>query len=563
MFQSRAEWFEHEMQVHRKSWFCLFCDRESKTSEQLLQHMQKQHGETILEAQVFTILKSCERPVQGISPTACCFCGDWKVSNDAARSDADILVTPTQFRRHLGKHLEQISLFALPRRHVDDDNNNEGDQDSNRALENTSDSNSHQTEEAEEVEEVINLDQLRLLEIRGRVERIRTRKRKTLMDTISSADSRLLEQLQLLWEQALIKRTSLYGPDHPHTTELIEDLAVLYQVLERWDVLVRLRRDALKRVSKDENASVSQVTMDYDRTTAIVLLMKAYRDQDATVALDNLRMNLMRQTHISQSYPTICNTAYVLVDHGFLSEARELCTRANEMMRTSDYPPELCVLARLLGRVGMVDEAELLAYRILRILKEDKIDVIDKEFKVELSELARTFIRKEKSELGQLLRLAAMGLSTKELPFPRHESEVALPTLGTSTIVTDNSQNKPLSQHDDNERAYPATEPIHNSIVPHSQLEETGNSESTELGKGTDLMGTYVPDEEVLGYVNDIVQKILNRPDPIPIDADLFSYGIDSLQYVETMQGIFKNEVMPLKLEVATQVLLDNRTIEG
>ena len=423
-----------------------------KTSEQLLRHLQKQHGEPITEAQVAPVLRSCERPIQGISAAACPFCHDWKVSSDAAQSDAEILVTPAQFRRHLGKHLEQISLFALPRRHVDNDDDNEGDQDSNQALENTSNSISCQSERAEGVEgveEVVDLDQLRLLEIQRRVKLIRTRKRNTLMGTMSTADSQLLAQLQLLWEQALIKRTSRYGPDHPHTTELIEDLAILYQVLKKWDTLVNLRRDALRRVSKDENASISQVTMDYDKATAFVLLMQAYRDRGATVAFDNMRMNLMRQTHLSQSYPTICNTAYVLVDHGFISEARELCTRAMELMMTSDYPPELCVLAQLLARTGMDDEAELLTDRIFRVLKENKVGLADKDFMTELSALARTFIRKGKPELGRLLRLAVIGLSTDKghgtYRTSKQEHDGASPTSATSIIATE-SLHDPLVQ---------------------------------------------------------------------------------------------------------------------
>ena len=574
MFPSRAEWFEHEMQAHRKSWYCLFCDRESKTSEQLLRHMQKQHGETIMEAQIATVLKSCERPVQGISSTACPFCDDWKVSSDVVQPSTEIRVTPAQFRRHLGKHLEQISLFALPRRHVDDNNDNEGDQDSNRALDNTSDSISHQTEEAEdveeieEIEEIIDLDQLRLLEVQRRIERIRTRKRPSLIDTVSSADSRLLNQLQLLWEQALMGRTTRHGPDHPHTIQLIEDLAVLYQVLEKWDILVRLRSDALRRVSKEENTSVSQVTMDYDRATAFVLLMKAYRDQGAVIALDNLRMNLMRQTHVSQSYPTICNTAYVLVEHGFFSEARELCTRANEMMRLSDYPPELCVLAQLLARAGMDDEAALLAYRILRILQKSTNGMIDKEIKVELSALARTFIRKGKSELGRLLRLAAIGLSTEgsEEPFvlPSHENEAAASILITSTTVT---SKPPDAQQGRDVQAHSTAEVEYGSIVTSSYSEHINDSNfaepETKDPSLQDHVGMDISDGEILAYVKEVVQKVNNGNDVIPIDVDLLSNGMDSLQVFEIIQGIHEKNVLPPESTLPFIDVINSKTIKG
>ena len=444
------------MQVHRKSWHCLICDRELKTPEQLLRHVQKQHGETITEAQTTTFLRSCERPVHGISPTACPFCDDWKVSStEVTQSNTDIVVTPAQFRRHLGKHLEQIALFALPRRHDGDDNSNEGDLDSNQALENSSSNDDSHLSIDEDVEE-LDLSQLRLLDVHRRIKLIRSRKRETFADTIASADSKLLNQLQLLWEQALVKRTSRHGPNHPYSVELIEDLATLYQVQQKWDLLVHLRRKTLRRVSKDENASVSQVTTDYDRTTAFVLLMKAYRDQGATVALENLTMNLMRQARDSQSYPTICNTAYILVDYDFLAEARELCTQAKDMMRDSNYVPELCVLAQLFARADMDSEAEQIGYRILINLKEKDVQLTDNESLDEILALTETFFQRRKPNIARLLIAAAVGVGDRGSNLVSKQNQGAVSSiLAANGLGTDGSQGNPSTQQEDQANELP------------------------------------------------------------------------------------------------------------
>ena len=280
------------------------------------------------------------------------------------------------------------------------------------------------------------------------------------MDTMASADSKLLGQLRVLWEQALVKRTARYGPDYPHSTELIEDLATLYQAEKKWDLLVLLRRETLRRISKDENVSVSQITMEYDRTSAFVLLMKAYRDQGDIVALDNLRMNLMRLAHVSQDYPTICNTAYILVDHGFMSEARELCTRAREMTRNSDYLPELCVLAQLLIRADMDDEAEQIGHRILTKVEERDASLIDKESIEGVFTLARTFIRirRQREDIGTLLEAAARDLSARKADITSRQEHGKEPNMlpDTRELGMDGSQITSLApEHDPYEGVLP------------------------------------------------------------------------------------------------------------
>lgn len=68
--------------------------------------------------------KLCLVPVDGIDPSDCPLCDEWglrvrerqaKIDPESAAEGQQILVTISQFRKHLGNHLEQIALFALPR----------------------------------------------------------------------------------------------------------------------------------------------------------------------------------------------------------------------------------------------------------------------------------------------------------------------------------------------------------------------------------------------------------------------------------------------------------------
>ena len=65
-------------------------------------------------------IKACSRPLEAIEASACPLCHVWeeKLQQRAGHSDQDrngaIGTTLHEFRRHLGQHLEQLALFAIP-----------------------------------------------------------------------------------------------------------------------------------------------------------------------------------------------------------------------------------------------------------------------------------------------------------------------------------------------------------------------------------------------------------------------------------------------------------------
>ncbi|KAK4192364.1 hypothetical protein QBC35DRAFT_520240 [Podospora australis] len=84
-FSRRHEWFEHVQRNHWKTYNCPFgCEVELNS---------------ILEFK--TLAKLAERAVDIANGISCPLC-------------SDTLYRPKQYQRHVGRHLEQLSLFALP-----------------------------------------------------------------------------------------------------------------------------------------------------------------------------------------------------------------------------------------------------------------------------------------------------------------------------------------------------------------------------------------------------------------------------------------------------------------
>ena len=133
LFEDRHSWFRHELEFHRLEWCCRFCSHPPFGSEtKLSTHMRHQHVQFAARTQLPALLKASRQSTDRISPTACPLC-HWDVTlkefNTHTPSDEVLVVTPIQFRQHLGAHMEQLALFALPRSYK----NEEKDADSNEA----------------------------------------------------------------------------------------------------------------------------------------------------------------------------------------------------------------------------------------------------------------------------------------------------------------------------------------------------------------------------------------------------------------------------------------------
>ncbi|KAF2800852.1 hypothetical protein K505DRAFT_227691, partial [Melanomma pulvis-pyrius CBS 109.77] len=106
-FTSRHEWFDHEMRTHRQEWLCRECKgKVFTTNAALITHLADAHH--IQNAsQLPYITTGCRRPIENFVQGSCPLCDNWTPPAHVGENTND-------FRRHLGNHLQQLALSALP-----------------------------------------------------------------------------------------------------------------------------------------------------------------------------------------------------------------------------------------------------------------------------------------------------------------------------------------------------------------------------------------------------------------------------------------------------------------
>ncbi|KAG4444165.1 hypothetical protein IFR05_000394 [Cadophora sp. M221] len=130
MFRSRNEWFAHELQAHRREWTCATCSKLFSSKTSFKSHLLW-HSPTLAGSELDALILQSEEPMDRFPASACTFCDEWEeqIMNPSQNEKRAFLNdgkdvapygTKTQFRRHLGRHMEQLALFALPRDNLDD-----------------------------------------------------------------------------------------------------------------------------------------------------------------------------------------------------------------------------------------------------------------------------------------------------------------------------------------------------------------------------------------------------------------------------------------------------------
>ncbi|RFU31087.1 hypothetical protein B7463_g5231, partial [Scytalidium lignicola] len=140
MFRSRNEWFTHELQNHRRQWLCVLCATPFASKTPFLIHLASDHHVSESDPQLRALVLQSEESVDSIS--ACPLCDEWEENIlDPKRDFKRVFLnegqnvkpygTLKQFRRHLGRHMEQLALFALPTAESDEleDDDAGGDKD--------------------------------------------------------------------------------------------------------------------------------------------------------------------------------------------------------------------------------------------------------------------------------------------------------------------------------------------------------------------------------------------------------------------------------------------------
>ena len=117
MFESRSEWYAHELQFHRREWVCgdpghrVYSKRGDFES-----HVRRYHHE-VPENQRQTYIRSSERPVHA-EAIECPLCTEEHIIVREGNEEPTIRRDPKHvpvkiFKRHLGRHLERLALFSI------------------------------------------------------------------------------------------------------------------------------------------------------------------------------------------------------------------------------------------------------------------------------------------------------------------------------------------------------------------------------------------------------------------------------------------------------------------
>lgn len=93
---------EHMLQNHLRIWHCPFdCDCTFKSASQSIEHVQTQHQNMIRDDQIDILVKLSSRPLGESAEVTCELC-------------SETLSSLKNYRRHVGRHQQQLALFALP-----------------------------------------------------------------------------------------------------------------------------------------------------------------------------------------------------------------------------------------------------------------------------------------------------------------------------------------------------------------------------------------------------------------------------------------------------------------
>lgn len=130
LFSDQQTWFPHELKDHRKEWNCHFCAHTPfDKSTTYHAHLTAHHPQSFSKDQLPALFEMSQKPLLKVSPSDCPFCDDWdnrlRAVNPHISKEESLVVTPSQFEHHVGAHMVQLALFAIPRGHTE-----EGDADS-------------------------------------------------------------------------------------------------------------------------------------------------------------------------------------------------------------------------------------------------------------------------------------------------------------------------------------------------------------------------------------------------------------------------------------------------
>ena len=121
LFEDQRGWFEHECEKHRSQWYCSICHVKHMKTEGAFRDHILTHASNVTEDQLNALSRAARHPPGQFRALDCPFCTAWdKRLRDEDPDQEAPSVTPTEFMKHVGSHMRQLALFALPREYVEE-----------------------------------------------------------------------------------------------------------------------------------------------------------------------------------------------------------------------------------------------------------------------------------------------------------------------------------------------------------------------------------------------------------------------------------------------------------
>ena len=123
--ESSRDWQAHDLYEHRALFTCPICSKVHVGKQKLGYHLEQAHSGHFAESEREALLSSASASKAVLTASMCPFCDQWNEvqsrsmralpDSDSKFRDGSPIVTEKAFARHIGQHMEQLSLFAIPK----------------------------------------------------------------------------------------------------------------------------------------------------------------------------------------------------------------------------------------------------------------------------------------------------------------------------------------------------------------------------------------------------------------------------------------------------------------
>ncbi|KAL8365355.1 hypothetical protein RB595_004250 [Gaeumannomyces hyphopodioides] len=117
-FSRRHEWMRHVEKTHWHAYPCLLgCTSVLSSPAAYSNHLSRAHASSVAQGDIDALLRLAAQPIDISAGIPCPLCGD-----------GEMLRSKKEYRRHVSRHQEQLSLFSLPRNLTDQDGDDDDDE---------------------------------------------------------------------------------------------------------------------------------------------------------------------------------------------------------------------------------------------------------------------------------------------------------------------------------------------------------------------------------------------------------------------------------------------------